>query len=63
MDLIKKLLLTVVAIAILMASFFLSIFVLGFAVALGLVVMARVWWLKRKQQGTIIEGEFQKLDD
>jgi len=63
MGLIKKLLLIVVTIAILVASFFLSIFILGFAVVLGLVVMARVWWLSRQRQKTIIKGEYRKLDD
>ena len=63
MTFIKKLVLVLAAIGILVASLFLSIFVLGLALALGLVVAARIWWLGRKQQGSVIEGEYRKLDD
>ena len=63
MTFIKKLVLVLAAIGILVASLFLSIFVLGLALALGLVVAARTWWLGRKQQGSVIEGEYRKLDD
>ena len=63
MTFIKKLVLVLAAIGILVASLFLSIFVLGLALALGLVVAARIWRLGRKQQGSVIEGEYRKLDD
>lgn len=63
MTFIKKLVLVLVAIGILVASLFLSIFVLGIALALGLVVAARIWWLGRKQQGSVIEGEYRKVDE
>jgi hypothetical protein len=63
MTFIKKLVLVLAAIGILVASLFLSIFVLGLALALGLVVAARIWWLGRKQQGSVIEGEYRKLDE
>ena len=63
MTFIKKLVLVLAAIGILVASLFLSIFVLGLALALGLVVAARIWWLGRKQHGSVIEGEYRKLDE
>ena len=63
MTFIKKLVLVLAAIGILVASLFLSIFVLGIALALGLVVAARIWWLGRKQQGSVIEGEYRKVDE
>jgi len=63
MSFIKKLVVVLAAIGILVASLFLSIFVLGIALALGLVVAARIWWLGRKQQGSIIEGEYRQVDE
>ena len=63
MDFIKKLVLVLAAISILVASLFLSIFILGVALAAGLVFAARIWWLKRNQQSTIIEGEYRKVEE
>ena len=70
MDLLKKLAFAMLAIAMLGVSLFLSIFVFGFIAAIGLVVAGRIWWLKRKHpeiirgraKGTVIEGEYQKVD-
>lgn len=63
MNFLKRIVFAVVAVAMLVASFFLGIFVLGAVVAIGLIIAARIWWLKRKYQSTIIEGEFKKIDD
>lgn len=70
MNLIKKLVFVMLAIVMLGVSLFLSIFIFGFVAAIGLVVAGRIWWLKRKHPqvmkgtsiGTVIEGEYQKVD-
>ena len=70
MDLIKKLVFAMLAIAMLGVSLFLSVFVFGFIAVIGLVVAGRIWWLKRKHpevmrdpaQGTVIEGEYKQVD-
>ena len=70
MDLLKKLAFAMLAIVMLGVSLFLSIFVFGFIAAIGLVLAGRIWWLKRKHpqvmkgpaKGTVIEGEYQKVD-
>ena len=60
-SIVDKLVIGMMTIMLLVAGFFASLLALAIGGSVALFVVGKAWWLKRRHEKTVIEGEYQVI--